>query len=69
MSLDSSLQGPHCTFESNRFDTYASITCTIDGDLIVGSQDVLYLNEVTARLNRLSVEDYTRDRDFIRESW
>jgi hypothetical protein len=69
MSKDSSLEGPHCEFESNRFDTYARISCAIDGDLIVGSQDVLYLNELTARLNRLSLEEYTRDRDFIRESW
>lgn len=65
----STLEGPHCEFESDQFDSYACITCNIDGDHIVGSQEVLSLNQLTAHLNKLPLDEYTRERDIIRETW
>ncbi|HEU0298865.1 MAG TPA: hypothetical protein VFR37_05405 [Longimicrobium sp.] len=65
----STLDGPHCEFESDKFDSHARITCNLDGDEIAASVDVLHLNELTARLNSLPPEEYIRDRDFIRQTW
>jgi hypothetical protein len=63
------LENLHCELECNRFDSYANITCNIDGGHIAGSQDVRYLIELITRLNNLPLEEYTIERDFIRETW
>jgi hypothetical protein len=65
----STLDGPNCEFASNEFDSHARITCLLDGDEIIGSEDVLHLGQLTTRLNSLPLEEYIRDRDFIRTTW